>query len=144
MNKFNVNTQGIDNSEIGFFLVQGGKVHCTICEFIDMHLDKCIEEDCGDIVYYYNNEVVEKMGHPVERVSIGKHHPDTLSEDKYSYVPMWEGKKYVCYVDITKQETFVLSDIINGESIQKTVYETEFDFIIESWDENRFYRRKPI
>ena len=57
---------------------------------------------------------------------------------------MWEGQEFVCYVDVAKEETYVLSDIIDGESRQKTVYEVDFNFIIENWDENRFYPRKPI
>ena len=142
MNKFNVNTVGID--EMGIVEVAGGKILCTLDEYINMHTSECIEEDCGDIVYNYKNEVVDKLGYPIDTLSIGKHHPDSFLDGENHYVPMWEGKKYVCYVDITKQETFVLSDIINSESRQRTVYHTEFDFIIESWEENRFYPRKPI
>ena len=142
MNKFGVNTQGIEG--IGIVKVDGGRIHCTINEFINMHSAECIEEECGDILYNLRNNVIEKIGYPIDRVSVGKHHPDSLSEGKECFVPMWEGEEYICYVDITKQEVSNLSEIINGESRQKTVYEVDFDFIIETWDENRFYPRKPI
>jgi len=143
MNKFNVNTSPIPSSEIGFFLVNGGKIHCTVNEFVDMHSSECIEE-CDDTLYYLRNKVAEKVGYPIGRVSIGKHHPESLSEKKNCYTPMWEGSEFVCYVDMVKQEISLLNDTVNGENIQKTVYETDFDFIIESWGENKFYPRKPL
>ena len=142
MNKFNVNTQGIDG--IGIIKVCGGKINCTLDEFIDMHSAECIEENSDDTLYYFRNKVVEKMGYPLDRVSIGKHHPNTFVEGQNTFVPMWEGEEFVCYVDVAKQETYVLSDIIEGDGRQNTVYESEFDFFIEQWDENRFYPRKPI
>ena len=142
MNKFNTNTSGIEG--IGIVKVCGGKIHCTIDEFINMHSAECIEEKCGDTLYHLRNEVVEKMGYPIDRVSIGKHHPNTFVEGQNTFVPMWEGEKFVCYVDVAKQEVFHSSEILDGKLYTRDVYEVDFDFFIEHWDENRFYPRKPI
>ena len=141
MNKFGVNTHGVEG--VGIVKVNGGKVYCTVDEFINMHSAECIEEN-DDTLYYFRNEVVEEIGYPIGKGSLGSHHSSTFVEGENTFVPMWEGQEFICYVDLEKQEVSNLSEIINGELYTKDVYEVDFNFFIETWEENRFYPRKPI
>ena len=123
MNKFNVNTNGI--KEVGFFQVNGGKIHCTIDEFIDMHwlyeIEMKYSEEMKERILSFENEFL---------LSGNKFNFPKDEKNRY-FSPMWEGEEFICYVDT------VDNDIETMNEVETRVEET--GFFIERWEENRFY-----
>ena len=128
MNKFNVNTSGIE--EVGFLRVNGGKIHCTVDEFINMHwLYKIRTEK--------NNIKQEIFSFENEKLVNGKEFNYPKDEKGRDFCPMWEGDNFVCYVDVEK--SLVEQDEENNE-----LWVEETGFIIETWEENKFYPYSSI
>lgn len=101
MNKFKVNTSGIN--EVGVVEVQGGKIHCTVDEFIDMHSEGCIYNNGDTFDVYYIEDTFLEVG--------GK-----------KYLPYWESSDNVCFLSFSQTQRFKEEDIF---------YETSFEFELE-------------
>ena len=104
-NKFKVNTYGIQ--ELGKVEVQGGKILCTLNEFIDMHSEGCIYRD-GDVidVYYIDNKFLEVQ--------------DVL------YLPYWEGKNYVCFLSWKCTQGEVEDTVVYTSSLEFQIEDSKF------------------
>ena len=128
MNKFNVNTSGIE--DVGFFQVDGGKIHCTIDEFIDMHW-------LYKITIQQNNIPLEIFSFENEKLVKGDKFNYPKDNKGREFSPMWEGNDFVCYVDVER-------NLVSHDDNNDELWIEETRFIMEPWEENRYYPSSSI
>ena len=128
MNKFNVNTSGIE--DVGFFQVDGGKIHCTIDEFIDMHW-------LYKITIQQNNIPLEIFSFENEKLVKGDKFNYPKDNKGREFSPMWEGNDFVCYVDVER-------NLVSHDDNNDELWIEETGFIMEPWEENRYYPSSSI
>ena len=128
MNKFNVNTSGIE--EVGFFKVNGGKIHCTVDEFINMHW-------LYKITTQKNNIPQETFSFENEKLVNGSEFNYPKDKKGREFCPMWEGNDFVCYVDVER-------NLVSHDEENDELWIEETGFIIETWEENRYYPHSSI
>ena len=128
MNKFNVNTSGIE--DVGFFQVDGGKIHCTIDEFIDMHW-------LYKITIQQNNIPLEIFSFENEKLVKGDKFNYPKDNKGREFSPMWEGNDFVCYVDVER-------NLVSHDDNNDELWIEETGFIMEPWEENSYYPSSSI